>query len=68
MEFGDQLFAFAGNKKRARHLARAGNDFLRSLPKQAVVDPQTLIDQFISFLNAAVQPNGPSRPPINTSL
>ncbi len=66
--FGDVLFTFSGNKKRARHLARAGNDFVRSLPKQAVVDPQTLVDQFIAFMEAGVQPGGPVNPPIRTSL
>lgn len=66
--FGGQLFAYSGNKKRARHLARVGNELLRSLPKQAVVDPETLLQQFNDYLNAAVQPGGPSTPPINTSL
>ncbi len=68
VEFGGQLFAFSGNKKRARHLARAGNDFLRSMPKQAVVDPESLLSQLLSFFNAAVLPGGPSTPPINISL
>lgn len=68
VEFGGQLFAFSGNKKRARHLARAGNDFLRSMPKQAVVDPDSLLSQMLEFFNASVLPGGPSQPPINTSL
>jgi pimeloyl-ACP methyl ester carboxylesterase len=68
VEFGGQLFTYSGNKKRARHLARAGNDFLRSLPKQAIVDPETLVQQFTSFLNAAVQPGGPVTPPIRIGL
>lgn len=66
--FGDQLFVWSGNKKRARHLARAGNDFLRSLPKQAIVDPETLLSQMTAFLNAAVVPGGPVNPPINVGL
>jgi hypothetical protein len=66
--FGDSIISFAGNKRRARHLARAGNDFLRSLPKEAVVDIESLIRNFVAFLNAAVLPGGPSTPPIRVSL
>jgi hypothetical protein len=66
--FGDQLFAYSGNKKRARHLARVGNDMIRSLPKQAVVDPNAFLEQFTAYMNAAVLPGGPSTPPIRVSL
>jgi hypothetical protein len=68
VQFGGQIVVYAGNPKRARHLARAGNDFLRSLPKQAVVDPETILSQMTSFFNQAVQPGGPVNPPINVGL
>lgn len=66
--FGDKIAIYAGNKKRAYHVARAGNDFLRSMPKQAVVDPEAIISQMTDFFNAAVQVGGPVSPPISTSL
>jgi len=66
--FGDRLIVAAPIKKRARHLARAGNDFLRSLPKQAVVDPQGLSDQLTAFLQAAADPASGFVPTINSNF
>ncbi|AXH79038.1 MAG: triacylglycerol lipase [Circular genetic element sp.] len=66
--FGDKIVIYAGNKKRAYHVARAGNDFLKSMPKQAVVDPETILSQMTDFFNAGVQPGGPVTPPISVGL
>jgi len=66
--FGDRIICAAPIEKRARHICRAGNDFLRSLPKQAVVDPEALVDQFIAFMERASDPTGGFVPQINTSI
>lgn len=68
VEFAGQLFAFSGNKKRARHLARVGNELLRSFPKQAVMDPESFLSTMTQYFNAAILPGGPSNPPINIGL
>jgi hypothetical protein len=65
--FGDNTVITAGPEKRARHIARAGNDFLRSLQKQAVVDPVALLAQFDAFLVLAQDPSTGFRPTINTT-
>jgi hypothetical protein len=66
--FGPSIIVYAGNRKRAFHLARAGNDFLKSMPKQAFVDPENILAEMTNFFNAAVQVGGPVSPPISTSL
>lgn len=68
VEFGGKIICWAPIEKRARHIARAGNDFLRSLPKQAIVDPVALTDQLTAFLAAAVNPLGDFHPPIRIGL
>jgi len=68
VRFGDQVVIIAGPEKRARHIARAGNDFCRSLQKQAVVSPETLLGQMSAFLAQAQDPAGLFRPPINTTI
>jgi len=65
--FGEATVITAGPEKRARHIARAGNDFLRSLQKQAVVDPDTLLEQMNLFLQLAQDPATGFRPTINTT-
>jgi len=66
VSFGDLTVITAGPEKRARHIARAGNDFLRSLQKQAVVDPEALLGQMNAFLVLAQDPASGFRPTINT--
>lgn len=66
--FGNEVVIYAGNKKRAYHVARAGNDFLHSMPKQAVVNPAAIISQLSDFFDAAVVPGGPVSPPISVGL
>jgi len=68
VEFGGKVVCTAPIEKRARHIARAGNDFLRSLPKQALVDPSALVDQFGAFLDASVDPASGFVPKVNTGI
>ncbi len=62
---GDEIVITAPIEKRARHIARAGNDFLRSLQKQAVVDPVSLAAQVTLFLKLAQDPANGFSPTIN---
>lgn len=66
--FGGELIAVAGREDRARSIARSGNDFLRKLPRQALVDIETLAGQMVAFLNVASDPTGGFTPPINIGL
>lgn len=63
---GDSIVVTAPIEKRARHIARVGNDFLRSLPKQAVVDADSLASQIQTFLDFAQLPESGFVPQINT--
>jgi hypothetical protein len=57
--FGDKLITITNTKKRALRLANSGNDFLRVLQRQAVVDPVTITSQFDAyFLLAAAGGTG----------
>jgi hypothetical protein len=49
---GNQV-AIGPTKKKAQGMARVGNDLLRRLGKQAVVDPTTLEAQFQFFVDSA---------------
>ena len=64
---GDHGVFIAGPEKRARHIARAGNDFLRSIQKQACVDPTALVGQIDAFLKLAQDPSSGFAPLINTT-
>lgn len=66
--FGGEIVITAPIEKRARHIARAGNDFLRSLPKQALVDPVGLLQMMEQFLVASAAPESGFSPQIRTSL
>jgi hypothetical protein len=66
--FGDKIICWAPIEARARHIARAGNDFMISLQKQALVDPDTLTDQVQAYLAAAVDPASDFSPKINVGL
>ena len=65
---GDQIVITAPIRKRAEHIARAGNDFLKSLVKQAVVDVDGLQSQIDLFLQLASAPGSGFVPQINTSI
>jgi len=57
--FGGKLITITNTKKRAQRLARSGNDFIRTLQKQAVVDPVSITQQFDAyFLLATAIGNG----------
>lgn len=66
--FGDQTIIIAGPEKRARHIARAGNDFCRSLLKQAVVSPETILGQLNAFMVLAQDPTSGFVPTLKTSV
>ncbi len=66
--FGDKIVCQGVRADTARHLARAGNDFLKSLPKQALVDPIGLAAQFEAFLAFASSPDSEWRPTLRTNL
>jgi len=68
VEFGDKIVCQGVREDTCRHLCRAGNDFLRSLPKQGLVDPITLAAQFESFLAFATAPESDWLPKLNTNL
>jgi len=68
VSFGDQTIIIAGPEKRARHIARAGNDFVRSLLKQACVSPETILGQFNAFMVLAQDPTSGFVPTLKTSL
>lgn len=66
--FGDQQIVAAPRRRRAQGLAAAGNDFLRRLQRQAVVDPAALGNQFAAYLELAADPTSGFSPTLNTSL
>jgi len=54
--FGDQRISAGPTRKRARAVARTGNEFLRRLQGQAFTDPATLETQFSNYIQAASDP------------
>jgi len=65
---GDQTIATSNTKKRARHLANAGNEFLKRLQTQAVVNPVILADQMTQYLGLASTPESGFQPQLNTAF
>jgi len=65
---GGELVCLAPSKKRAQATARAGNNFVRRLPRQALVQPDALIQQFTAFIVASADPAGEFEPKLRTSL
>lgn len=68
LAFGNQLVALSPTKKRARGIAAAGNDFLRRLQRQGIVDPAAIIEMMTEFLKVATDPAGGFSPVIRTTL
>jgi hypothetical protein len=68
VSFGDKFVAQGVNEKTCRHLCRAGNDFLRSLPKQGIVDLTSLLQQFEQYAAASTDPTSGFAPQIQTTL
>jgi len=66
--FGERIVCQGVREDTCRHLCRAGNDFLKSLPKQGLVDPIALADQFEQFLVFATAPSSEWFPKLRTNL
>lgn len=66
VQFQGQTFGISPTKRRARHLARVGNELLRSLSREAVVDTDALDSLFSQYLSAAASPGSGVVPTINT--
>jgi len=66
--FGDKIVAQGVREDTCRHLCRVGNDFLRSLPKQGLVDPIALASQIEQFLVYASSPESDWAPTLKTNL
>jgi hypothetical protein len=63
--FGGVAISAAPHKKRARGLARAGNDWLRRLQLETKVDTTGLLEQFTEYLNLASNPDTGFFPQLN---
>lgn len=68
VSFNGDIICTAPIEKRARAIARAGNAFLRALPRQALVDPAALSTQLTNWLGMAQDPTFGFVPQINTQL
>jgi len=68
VRFGDLQIVCAPNRKRAQALAAAGNNFLRRLQRQAIVDPATLAQQMTTYLQLAADPSSGFSPTLNTNI
>lgn len=66
--FGEQRIAAAPVRRRAQGMAMAGNNFIRRLQRQAVVDPDALAHQFIEYLQLAADPTSGFVPTLNTTI
>ena len=64
--FGDTAVAVGPAKRRARAMARTGNDFLRHQQNQAVVDPTAFVAQMQTFFQLASDPTTGFQPQLNT--
>jgi hypothetical protein len=65
---GEKIVAQGVREDTCRHLCRAGNDFLRSLPKQGLVDPISLSEQITNFLAYATALESDWLPKLRTNL
>lgn len=66
--FGDSIVAVAPNKRRARALARLGNEFFKRLLHQAVVDTDVMETQVAAYLAAAQNPTSGIIPTLQTTF
>jgi len=66
VDFRGTTVAIGPTKKRAHGLARVGNDLLRRLQRQGIVDPAAIADQFEAYFVQAADPNGGFDPVLNT--
>jgi len=65
---GDKIVAQGVREDTCRHICRAGNDFLRSLPRQGLVDPLSLLEQVEAFLLFATAQESEWVPKLRTNL
>lgn len=65
---GEKIVCQGVREDTCRHLCRAGNDFLRSLPKQGLVDPIALAGQIEAFLAYATAEESDWMPKLKTNL
>ena len=63
--FAGDFVAIGPSKKRARAMARIGNEFLRRLQTGGVVDTGQFIQTFQQYLTRAADPLGGFNPPLN---
>jgi len=63
--FGDKLVTVTNTKRRALRLANSGNDFLRVLQRQAIVDPVSMAVQFDNYFQAAIHGELGFKPAMN---
>lgn len=68
VSFGGTIISTSMNKKRARGLAREGNDFLRRLQRQEVVSVDDMAAQFLQYLSVASTPGSGITPTLNPGL
>jgi len=66
--FGEKIVCQGVREDTCRHLCRAGNDFLRSLPKQGLVDVISLSEQLTNFLVYATALESDWLPKLKTNL
>jgi hypothetical protein len=66
--FGGKIISIGWTRRKAGHLATAGNTFLRRLLRQALVDPTSFVEQWSAFVSAAASPDSGIRPTLNTRL
>lgn len=66
VHFRDTLVVVAPSKKKARGIARDGNDLLRRLQPASVVDTGAFIEAFANYLSDASDPNAGFEPVMRT--
>jgi hypothetical protein len=65
-KFGDVIIASGPQKKRARAFAFSGNEFLRRLQRQGIVNTPDLANQFMLYLASASDPTSGFTPQLQT--
>lgn len=68
VQFGDTLIAYAPHRRRARGLARVGNEFLRRLQNEAVVQADDLAARWVQYLGDAVDSGNGFQPAMNVQI
>jgi len=66
--FMDQVIVTCGNEKIARRIARDMRDFLKSLQRQPVVDPEGIVRLLSTYFGSATDAAGQFAPVMNTEI